>query len=216
MPGPSSLTVTVTRPGSSSTSTQARARSPPYVVQRRTDRRGQLPGRLFFQPNGLGRCRHRHLIRLDGQDQRPQIHVSRRAGRGTGPHQGTQRGFLLARQAPELGRRAARLRAAPLHHRQHLQHRVVDVAGQAFPFPAGRLDLDHVLALGLHLGLAPARLPYCTAQASTGPATQIPVTGITPCCRADGYCRAAVDSSRPAVTARSALSSSLVRRSGRA
>ncbi len=62
--------------------------------------------------------------------------------------------------------------------------------------------------------IAPARLPYCTAQASTGPATQIAVTGITPCRMADGYCSAAVLSSRPAVTARSALSSSLVRRSG--
>ena len=61
--------------------------------------------------------------------------------------------------------------------------------------------------------IAPARLPYRTAQASTGPATQIPVTGMTPCRIADG---AAVDSSRPAVTARSALSRSLVRRSGRA
>jgi hypothetical protein len=64
--------------------------------------------------------------------------------------------------------------------------------------------------------IAPARLPYCTAQASTGPATQIPVTGITPRAMADGYCRAAVDSSRPAVTTRSVLSRSLVRRSGRA
>ena len=42
------------------------------------------------------------------------------------------------------------------------------------------------------------------------------VTGITPCRIADGYCSAAVDSSRPAVTARSALSSSRVRRSGSA
>src|SRR4029077_15458742 len=54
---------------------------PPYVVQGRTDRRGQLPGRHFFQPNGLGRRRHRHLIRLDGQDERAQIPASRRGGR---------------------------------------------------------------------------------------------------------------------------------------
>ncbi len=53
--------------------------------------------------------------------------------------------------------------------------------------------------------IAPARLPYCTAQARTGPATQIAVTGITPCRTAAGYCSAAVDSSRHAVTARSAL-----------
>ena len=68
----------------------------------------------------------------------------------------------------------------------------------------------------IRAAIAPARLPYRTAQASTGPATQIPVTGVTPCRMAAGCCRAAVDSSRPAVTARSALSSSLVRRSGRA
>ena len=54
----------------------------------------------------------------------------------------------------------------------------------------------------------------CSAQASTDPATQIAVTGITPCRMADGYYSAAVLSSRPAVTVRSALSSSLVRRSG--
>ena len=64
--------------------------------------------------------------------------------------------------------------------------------------------------------ITPARRPYCTAQARTGPATQIAVTGGTPCRMADGYWSAAVDSSRPAVTARSALSSSGVRRSGRA
>ncbi len=62
--------------------------------------------------------------------------------------------------------------------------------------------------------IAPARRPYWTAQASTGPATQIAVTGITPCRMACGYCSTPVLRSRPAVTARSAPSSSGVRRSG--
>ena len=64
--------------------------------------------------------------------------------------------------------------------------------------------------------IVPARRPYLTPQASTGPATQIPVTGITPCRMACGYCRARVLKSRPAVTARSAPSRARVRRSGRA
>jgi hypothetical protein len=34
----------------------------------------------------------------------------------------------------------------------------VDVAGQAFAFPAGRLDLDRVLAFGLHLGGEPGQV----------------------------------------------------------
>ncbi len=63
---------------------------------------------------------------------------------------------------------------------------------------------------------APARRPCRIAQASTGPATHVAVTGITPCRMACGYCKPAVLSSSPAVIARSALSSDRVRPCGRA
>ena len=43
--------------------------------------------------------------------------------------------------------------------------------------------------------IVPARLPYLMAQARTGPAIQVAVTG-APCRVADGYCSAAVDSMR--------------------
>ena len=59
-----------------------------------------------------------------------EIHVPGRAWRGTtsravsypASHQGTERGFLLARQPTEFGCRTARFGTPPLHQRQHLQH----------------------------------------------------------------------------------------------
>jgi hypothetical protein len=89
---------------------------PPYVVQRRTDRRGQLR-RRFFQPNGLGWHRYRHPLRLGHQDEGAQVHVIARGRSGrrrSAPDQQAQRRFLLSRQAAELGRLAARLGPAPL------------------------------------------------------------------------------------------------------
>ena len=67
----------------------------------------------------------------------------------------------------------------------------------------------------IRAAIAPARLPYRTAQASTGPASQVAVIGATPCRGDCGYCSAAVLSSRQAVTAKSTPSRTLVRRSGR-
>src|SRR5262249_48019361 len=63
--------------------------------------------------------------------------------------------------------------------------------------------------------IVPARLPYRTAQARTGPAIHVAVTGSAPRTVASGYCRTWVLSSRPAVTTRSAPSSTRVRRPGR-
>jgi len=53
----------------------------------------------------------------------------------------------------------------------------------------------------------PARRPYWIAQASTGPANQVAVTGSAPCLVPSGYCSSVVVSIRPTVTTRSATSS---------
>jgi hypothetical protein len=59
-------------------------------------------------------------------------------------------------------------------------------------------------------------MPPATAQASTGPATQVAVTGMAALATLPGYCSRAVDASAAAVTSRSAASSSRVRRAGTA
>jgi hypothetical protein len=64
--------------------------------------------------------------------------------------------------------------------------------------------------------IVPARLPDLMAQARTGPAIQVAVTGSAPFTVATGYCNSIELITMTTVTARSALSSSGVRRAGRA
>src|SRR5580658_7593003 len=60
----------------------------------------------------------------------------------------------------------------------------------------------------------PPWTPKATAQASTGPPTQVAVTGMAPSATLCECCRNTVDSRAAAVTARSAVSSAGVRRDG--
>ena len=165
MPGPSSLTVTVTRPGSSSTSTQARARSPQC---RRTlssaARTAAASSSAAASASRTGPGRHRRPSPAPTRTRPSSARRStssrrRRAAARRAPTRARSAASCSPGQPAELGRPRRPLGAAPLHQRQHLQHRVVDVAGQAFPFPAGRLELGGRAGVRSRVGGEPGQVP---------------------------------------------------------
>jgi hypothetical protein len=127
MPGPSSRTVTVTpvglvldeQPGPASAVA-------PGVVDRGTDRGGQLTGGRGGQQHGTGGRRELHVGAGGQQD--PQVGLARGHGRGAAADEAAQRDLLLGGQAREL-----RVGRAARHQRERLQHPVVHRARQPLP-----------------------------------------------------------------------------------
>ena len=135
MPGPSSRTEISTRSGNPSSSTQARASGPTCwatLSRQAADHGDQLGGDLGRQLDGAGG---------DDLDAGTALEVDQRGGEvgaagGAGrdlvllADQGAQHDLLLAGQPAQRGGVPAELGTPALHEAEHLQHAVVDGAGQ--------------------------------------------------------------------------------------
>ena len=155
MPGPSSRTEISTRSANPSSSTHARASGPTCWA---TLSRQAATTATSSEATSAGSSTAPGGHDLDAG---AALEVDQRGGQvggagGTGrdlvllADQGAQRDLLLAGQPAQLGGVPAELGAAALHEAEHLQHPVVDGAGQPGPLGGGGRVALGAVALGRH------------------------------------------------------------------
>ena len=119
-----------------------------HVVQRAAYRGDQLLGDAAGQRHRAGRGRDRHRGRREPVQLHPDVGLSVRSGdRSRRTDERTQRGLLFAGEPAEFRRFTAERLGPARHEREHLQHRIVDVAGQPFAGAGGRRHSGRALQL---------------------------------------------------------------------